>query len=98
MIKASIDMLVPGIIKLFNIIINSGKFQTTWCQSVITRMLKSGKNLDPNNRGICASSSLGKIFSVILNNRLMRFTEQEKIIHHSQIGFIPGNRTADHNP
>ena len=26
----------------------------------------------------------------------MNFTEQEKIIHHSQIGFMPGNRTADH--
>ena len=26
----------------------------------------------------------------------MNYTEQEKIIHHSQIGFMPGNRTADH--
>ncbi len=26
----------------------------------------------------------------------MNFTEQEKIIHHSQIGFMRGNRTADH--
>ena len=97
MIKASIDILMPGFIKLFNIIINSGKFPTTWCEGVITPIFKSGNNLDPNNyRGICVSSSLGKMFSLILNDRLMRFTEIEKIIHHSQIGFMPGNRTADH--
>ena len=97
MIKASIDILMPGFIKLFNIIIDSGKFPTTWCEGVITPIFKSGNNLDPNNyRGICVSSSLGKMFSRILNDRLMRFTELEKIIHHSQIGFMPGNRTADH--
>ena len=97
MIKASIEILMPWFIKLFNTIINSGKFPTTWWEGVNTPIFKTDNNLDPNNyRGICVSSSLGKMFSLILNNRLMRFTEQEMIIHHSQIGFIPGNRSADH--
>jgi hypothetical protein len=97
MIKSSVDILIKGFAKLFNIIIKSGKFPKLWCEGLITSIFKSGNKLDPNNyRGICVSSSLGKFFSLILNNRLISFTEQEKIIHHSQIGFMPGNRTADH--
>ncbi len=78
-------------------IISSGKFPKLWCEGLITSIFKSGNKLDPNNyRGICVSSSLGKFFSLILSNRLMSFTQQENIIHHSQVGFMPGNRTADH--
>ena len=97
MIKSSADILTQGFVKLFNIILNSGKFPELWCEGLITSIYKSGNKLDPNNyRGICVSSSLGKFFCLTLNDRLMSYTEQEKIIHHSQIGFMPGNRTADH--
>ena len=97
MIKSSADILTQGFAKLFNIILNSGKFPELWCEGLITSIYKSGNKLDPNNyRGICVSSSLGKVFCLTLNDRLMNYTEQEKIIHHSQIGFMPGNRTADH--
>ncbi len=97
MIKCSADILTKGFAKMFNIIIKSGKFPKLWCEGIITSIFKSGNKLDPNNyRGICVSSSLGKFFSLILNNRLMDFTQQENMIHHSQIGFMPGNRTANH--
>ncbi len=97
MIKSSADILTKRFAKLFNIIIKSGKFPKLWCEGHITSIFKSGSKLDPNNyREICVSSSLGTFFSLILNNKLINFTEQEKIIHHSQIGFMPGNRTADH--
>ena len=97
MIKASIDILIKGFAKMFNTIKNSGTFPKSWCEGLITPIFKSGNKLDPSNyRGICVSSSLGKFFCSILNQRLMNFTKQEKIIHSSQIGFIPGNRTADH--
>ena len=97
MIKSSTDILSEGFIKLFNKIINTGIFPQSWCEGLITPILKSGDKQDPNNyRGICISSSLGKFFCSILNNRLMNYTKQENIIHPSQIGFMPGNRTADH--
>ena len=83
--------------KLFNAIYSTGIFPQPWCESLITPIFKSGDRQDPNNyRGICISSSLGKFFCSILNNRLMTYTEEKNIIHPSQIGFIPGNRTADH--
>ena len=47
-------------------------------------------------RGICVSSCLGKLFCSILNTRLQAFLKNKKMLHSSQIGFLPGNRTADH--
>ena len=76
---------------------NTGHFPNSWCEGLISPIFKSGNKLDPNNyRGICVSSSLGKLFCSILNNRLLTFLETKQLLHPSQIGFIPGNRTADH--
>ena len=71
MIKASLESLMPVYIKLFNLILQSGKMPDIWCQGLITLSYKSGDKGDPTNyRGICVSSCLGKLFSSILNQRL----------------------------
>ena len=96
-IKNSIDILINGFKKVFNAVLNSGYFPNSWCEGLITPIFKSGDKLNPNNyRGICVSSSLGKFFCSILNNRLIKFLENKHTLHPSQIGFLPGNRTADH--
>ena len=38
---------------------------------------------------------LGKFFCSILNKGLIKFSKSKNLLHCSQIGFIPGNRTAD---
>ena len=97
MIKASLESLMPVYIKLFNLILQSGKMPDIWCQGLTTPMYKSGDKGDPANyRGLCVSSCLGKLFSSILNQRLYLCFEENKISHNSQIGFLPENRTADH--
>ena len=50
----------------------------------------------PRSLGICVSSCLGKLFCTILNDRTLNYTTENDIIHPSQIGFLPGYRTADH--
>ena len=58
---------------------------------------KSRNKDDPSNyRGICISSCLGKLFCSILNTRLLNFSCKQKILHRSQIGFLPGHRTSNH--
>ena len=97
MIKASLEPLMPVLIKLFNLILRSGKMPDIWCQGLITPIYKSGDRSDPTNyRGICVSSCLGNLFCSILNQRLYLYFEENKILHSSQIGFLPENRTADH--
>ena len=97
MIKASLESLMPVCIKLFNLILQSGKMSDIWCQGLITPIYKAGDKSDPTNyRCICVSSCLGKLFSSILNQRLHLYFEENKILHNSQIGFLPENCTAYH--
>ena len=98
MIKSSINILSKGYLKVFNkIMISSGSFPEGWTEGIITPIHKSGSSLDASNyRGICVSSCLGKLFCSILNCRLSNYATQNKLIHPTQIGFMPGNRTADH--
>ena len=57
MIKASLESLMPVYIKLFKLILRSGKIPDIWCQGLISPFYKSGDKSDPTNyRGICVSS------------------------------------------
>ena len=68
----------------------------TWCGGLITPIYKSGGRSDPANyRGICVSSCLGKLFCSILNQRLLEYIVSLNILHKSQIGLLPNNRTAE---
>ena len=97
MIKSSIEILPKDFLKVFNNILISGKFPEVWSEGLITPVHKSGNSLDLNNyQGICVSSCMGKLFCSILNSRSMNFANEKKLVHPTQIGFMPGNRTADH--
>ena len=97
MIRHSIDSMCSVYIKLFNLILKSGIFPDTWCVGSLTPIFKNGDISDTNNyRGICVSSCLGKFFTLILNRRLLNYVQQHSLLHNSQIGFMPGNRTTDH--
>ena len=97
MIKTSSSFIKYPLEKLFNLILQSGTFPTSWSNGIITALHKSGNKDDPSNyRGICISSCLGKVFCSILNTRLLNFSNKHKIPHRSQIGFLPGQRTSEH--
>ncbi len=84
-------------LRLFNLVLSSGCSPDLWSQGLITPIHKSGDKLDPNNfRGICVSSNLGKLFSSILNNRIVNFLNEHNVLSPSQIGFLPNYRTTDH--
>jgi hypothetical protein len=54
----------------------------------IVPIYKSGSNIDPNNyRGICISSCLGKFFTLIMNERLNKYLDENNIMSNCQIGF-----------
>ena len=97
MLKAGLQYLKTALCKLFNLILKSGFFPSSWCEGIITPIYKSGNKNDPSNyRGICISSCLGKLFTSVLNARLKNHVLQQKILHHAQIGFLPNHRTSDH--
>ena len=83
--------------KMFNLILSTGVYPTVWQLSTLTPIYKKGDKTDPNNyRGIAVSTSLSKLLSLILNNRLSAFLKENNIIPENQIGFQKGHRTTDH--
>ena len=84
------------VIKLFNTILDSNKVIPDWSTGMITPIFKRGSTSDPANyRGIFLLSCFGKRFMSLLINRLMDFCIINNIISQNQLGFLPGNRTAD---
>ena len=88
MIKQSQTVLLPCLSKLFNSCLSHGKYPHSWAEGYISVIHKSGDAADPNNyRGITITSSVGKVFNSILNERLDSFLKQNNIIDDCQIGF-----------
>ena len=97
MIKHCGSKVKSVILKLFNLIFQSSLYPHSSAKGIISTIYKSGDSSDCNNyRGITISSCLGKVFSFILNQRLLNFTSKHKVIPENQIGFMPNSRTSDH--
>ena len=97
MVKASLHALLSVYEKLFNAILRSGIYPTSWHDSYICPIYKSGSRCDSSNyRGIAIKNILGKVFSIILNNRLEKFITSNNLIDDTQIGFKKNCRTTDH--
>jgi hypothetical protein len=80
--------------KLFNCILDTGFFPINWLSSVIVPIFKKGDNSDPNNyRGINLISNLCKLFTAILNSRLLNWSFDNNAI--TQFGFKPNYGTRD---
>jgi hypothetical protein len=96
MIKAGQNALISCLLKLFNTILSSGVYPSTWKVGYIKALFKSGDPNDPNNyRGISVMPCISKVFNSILNCRLQKFLDSG-VINDVQIGFQPKSRTSDH--
>ena len=87
MIKASVNVLLSVYEQLLNAISSSGIYPTFWHGSYICPIYKSG---------IAISNILGKVFSMILNNRLENSITSNNLIDDTHIGFKNNCRTSDH--
>ena len=59
--------------------------------------IKGGSIAHTNNYlGISVTSSLGKLFSSVLSNRLYQEIESKNLLSNSQIASRKGKRTSDH--
>uniref|UniRef100_A0A8C5N4T6 Reverse transcriptase domain-containing protein n=1 Tax=Leptobrachium leishanense TaxID=445787 RepID=A0A8C5N4T6_9ANUR len=97
MIKHGSPEVHAAICKVFNLVLSVGFYPQVWNQGLITPIHKSGDQYDPANyRGICVSSTLGKLFNSIQNKRILSFLTQHNVLNRSQAGFMPNHRTTDH--
>ena len=96
-IKTSVELIAPLLVKLFNIILNTGNVPLDWTIGIIQPIFKNkGCDEDPNNyRGITLLSCLGKLFTALLNQRLHIYLELNGYLGAEQSAFRPGYSTMD---
>ena len=94
--KKGTDGLVHYLHKLFNKIFQMGYFPEKWPEGFIVPIFKKGDINDVSNyKGITLLSTVGKLFTSILNNRLNKWVEEYSIYTEAQAGFRKHLSTVD---
>ena len=64
------------------------KYPDSWTNGIIVPVPKKGDASDVNNyRGITLTSIFSKIFSIILDNRIRNWSENNEVLTEFQYGF-----------
>ena len=67
-----------------------------WSQGIIVPVYKKGDVNNPDNyRGITLLSHMSKLFTSILNKRLLSWSDLNSVVTDAQFGFKPGSGTRD---
>ena len=81
---------------LFNTILASGTFPESWCIGHIVPIFKKDdRDKVENYRGITLLSSLGKLFTTIINDRLYKYLSDNEVLKPEQGGFRKEHGTVD---
>ena len=92
----TVDILGSHLCDLFNSILESGVFPESWTEGIVIPIFKKGDKMDCGNyRGITLLSCFSKLFTVILNQRLMSYCAVNGKISDAHFGFKKGSSTVD---
>ena len=97
-IKSTSDFMLPLYVRLFNSILDSGNFPSSWlCGEIIPIYKNKGNESEASNyRPITLLSCLSKLFTSIINERLNAYADEVELILSNQAGFRKNFCTLDH--
>ena len=94
--KYGTDEIISYLCTLFNTIFDTGYFPEKWAEGYIVPLYKKGDVNDVGNyRGITLLSTLGKLFTRVLNTRLNNWAEHYNVYVEAQAGFRENMSTID---
>ena len=92
----TMDIIAEHVTRMFNAVLNSQKFPSQWSSGIIIPIHKKGPTNDPNNyRGITLASCLGKLFTIVVNERLKMWATEHEVSTDAQFGFKANHSTVD---
>jgi hypothetical protein len=90
------DILTPILVELFNKILDSGMYPAEWSTGIVIPIFKKGNKEDAGNyRPITLINHIGKLFTSVINSRLLAWSNENDVITDAQLGFKPGYGTTD---
>ena len=90
------EILSPILCKLFNFMYDKALYPDAWTRGTIVPVPKKGNLSDVNNyRGITLTSIFSKIFSLLRDNRLRKWAEDNQLSNSVQFGFRQKRSTVD---
>lgn len=90
------EILAPILCRLFNFMFDNSIYPESWTKGLIVPVPKKGNLNDVNNyRGITLTSIFSKIFSLLLDVRIRKWAEKNKLLSDYQFGFRPNRSTSD---
>ena len=84
---------------MFNLYFDTGILPSIWQKAMITPIPKDAtkdKRIPLNYRGISLLSVVSKLYSAVLNNRLLIYLEDEHLLADEQNGFRRNRSCEDH--
>ena len=95
--KSCPERICPYLTTLYNFYFEHGYFPPEWSSSIIGPIHKKGNEKDPNNyRGVSLLSEISKIFTSIINARLIIWCETNGVLGEEQAGFRKQHTNIDH--
>ena len=88
--------MITNLNALFNKLCQIGNFPEKWSEGFIVPMFKKADiNEVSNYRGITLLSTLGQLFTRILNTRLNEWAEEHNVLQRTQAGLRKHTSTVD---
>ena len=81
---------------LFNLLWDNEFAPTYWRECLIVSLFKKGdREFSGNFRGITLLNVIGKLYSTVINNHLLKYLQSKHKLHEGQGGFRLGRSCID---
>lgn len=96
LIKSVMGHLLTPLTAIFNMSLSTGVFPGIWKEALVIPIFKAGLENDPSNyRPISLLPTFSKLLEALVNKRLVKYLEDNKLLSDKQFGFRRSKSSED---